>query len=293
MRLRLTVAYVGTAYSGWQVQPEPPTVQRALEDAVARIGGRRVRVTGASRTDAGVHAAGQVCHFDAPRELPTGEWRQALNAGLPTNVRVLEACRVRDDFDARHHARRKRYVYRIDTAAVASPFLAPYAWHRPGLEGEGHEGIATMVRGAGELLIDDLDQRRFASQPEEDGRRIRPLERCDVSAPVGRPETTLPLQGKTTPDVQEETTSAGRGEAVSPGPLPTPCAGPPSLVTVTVVGRSFLRHAVRGMIGTLVEVAAGRRSWEEFQALVRGDPGHRPLSCKAPAHGLCLERVDY
>jgi len=276
MRLRLVIAYVGTGYSGWQVQPGPETVQGALEDAVADIGGRRVRVTGASRTDAGVHATGQVCHVDAPRELPPGQWQDALNAVLPADVRVLEAGRVDDDFHARHHARRKYYVYRIDTAPVQSPFLAPWAWHRPGLQEDTAAHL--LARGSDALLVDDLDQRRFASQP--DGTRpIRPLERCAVAFPATRPTTAGD------PAVDAPSTPVG--------PLPDPTPGSSSLVTITVVGRSFLRHAVRGMVGTLAELALGRRSWEEFDELVRGSAGHRPLSSKAPAHGLCLERIDY
>lgn len=276
MRLRLAIAYLGTAYSGWQVQPGPKTVQGTLEDAVARIGGRRVRVTGASRTDAGVHATGQVAHFDAPRELSPGEWRRALNAVLPGDVRVLEARPVDDDFDARHGARRKQYVYRVDTAPVQSPFVAPWAWHRPGLEADAATRL--LARGSDALLVGDLDQRRFASQPE-DARPIRPLESCDVSTPAPRPESAAP-----------ETVPAPPGPA---GPLPIPGRGPSSVIIIAVVGRSFLRHAVRGMVGTLTELALGRRSWEEFEDLVHGVDGHRPLSCKAPAHGLCLERIDY
>lgn len=279
MRLRLTIAYAGTAYSGWQVQPDPPTVQEALEDAVARIGGRRVRVTGASRTDAGVHATGQVCHFDAPRELPGDEWLGALNAVLPPDIRILAAERVGDDFDARHAARRKRYVYRIDTARVASPFLAPWTWHRSDL-GDG-ERIDLMTRGAAALLVDDLDQRRFASQPEET-RPIRPLESFEISGPES---PAMPPDGAATPPAGPP--------PISPPQPPFPATGPPSVILVTVLGRSFLRHAVRGMVGSLVELAVGRRSWEEFEALVEGAAGHRPLSSKAPAHGLCLERIDY
>lgn len=263
MRLRLVIAYLGTDYSGWQVQPDRPTVQRALEQAVEEIGGRHVRVTGASRTDAGVHAAGQVCHFDPPREMPVREWSRALNALLPADVRVLDAAAAAPDFDARRHARRKRYVYRIDTAPVASPFLAPFAWHRPGLD-----RIQVMSRGAAGLLVDDLDQRHFASRPD-DSRHIRPLEACEVRDVAG---CRQPKEFQHLPSIQ-----SGQG----------------SVVTVTVVGRSFLRHAVRGMVGTLVEMAQERRSWEEFQAMVQGTPEHRPLSLKAPAHGLCLDRIDY
>jgi len=244
MRICLIVAYNGTAYAGWQVQPHEPTVQGALEQVLLHTTAAKVRVTGASRTDAGVHAAGQVCHFDAPESREpreADEWQRQFNALLPADIRVLSAAAVSDDFHARYDAIRKTYRYQIDNQPVASPFLAAFAWHCPGLR------EVALMRETTALLTGDLDQRIFATQPVGD-RPIRPISQCSIE--VDR------------------------------------------LVTVTVTGRSFLRHAVRGMVGALVEVGSGRRSLAEMQTLVQGEL-NSPRAVKAPAHGLCLATVEY
>ena len=244
MRISLIVAYDGTAYAGWQVQPQAISVQGTLEQVVLKTTGAEVRVTGASRTDAGVHAAGQVCHFDAPESIEqreAKEWQRQFNALLPADIRILSAAAVSTDFHARYSATRKTYRYQIDNQPVASPFLAAYAWHRPALQ-----QLAEM-REAAAFLLGALDQRVFATHPQGD-RPIRPIDECSIE--VDR------------------------------------------LVTVTVTGRSFLRHAVRGMVGALAEVGAGRRPVTDMQALIRGETTvHRAV--KAPAHGLCLARVLY
>jgi len=244
MRIRLTVAYNGTAYAGWQVQPRDPTVQGTLEQVLLCTTGAEARITGASRTDAGVHAAGQVCHFDAPESCEAREaheWQRQFNALLPADIRILAASAVSDEFHARYGAIRKTYRYQIDNQPVASPFLAAFAWHRPRLQ------EVVKMKEATTLLMGELDQRIFATHPDGD-RPIRPIAQCCIE--------------------------------VDP------------LVTVTVTGRSFLRHAVRGMVGALVEVGSGRRSLEQMQALIESEPGG-PRAVKAPAHGLCLAKVEY
>jgi tRNA pseudouridine38-40 synthase len=128
-RIALLVAYDGTAYRGWQVQRDPATVQGLLAEALRPLLGKAVRLTGASRTDAGVHALGQVATFESPRPLGPEVVRAALNATLPRDIRVLRAATVPEGFDARRSARLKRYGYLIDTAPVGSPFLRRYAWH--------------------------------------------------------------------------------------------------------------------------------------------------------------------
>jgi tRNA pseudouridine38-40 synthase len=110
-RIRLTVAYEGTEFCGWQVQPADRTVQGELERALLTILGREVRVHGSGRTDSGVHALGQVVHFDIPDDRPGFPWRRSLNAILPRDVRVLDAGPVADDFHARYGAKSKTYEY--------------------------------------------------------------------------------------------------------------------------------------------------------------------------------------
>jgi tRNA pseudouridine38-40 synthase len=129
--LALVVAYDGTDFHGWQAQPVLPTVQATLLACAREVLGDAVRVTGASRTDAGVHALGQAVSLSTDAVLPPAAVQAALNATLPATVRVRAACEAAPAFDARRQAAGKRYAYLIDNAPVASPLLARYAWHLP------------------------------------------------------------------------------------------------------------------------------------------------------------------
>jgi tRNA pseudouridine38-40 synthase len=128
---RLVVAYDGTGYAGWQIQPERPTVQGHLVDAARPLLGDGIRVTGASRTDAGVHALGQTVSIQRAREVAPEVVARALNAALPRDIRVV-VCEPADaGFDARRAAAGKRYAYLLDVGPTPSPFLLRYAWHLP------------------------------------------------------------------------------------------------------------------------------------------------------------------
>ena len=240
MRLKITLAYIGTDYNGWQRQPGRLTVQGLVEQAASRIASEEISVVGAGRTDAGVHAAGQVCHLNVTGPA-LDAWVPALNALLPTSIRAIEAIETTPDFHARYDVSLKTYRYHLDLHGVASPFLAPFAWH-PG----GELDIAAMST-AGSLLVGPTDQRAFATRPEA-AARSRPIEACRVQ----------------------------RGR----------------LVTITVVGRSFLRQAVRGIVGTLVAVGRGLRDPEEIPEIAASGERSR-AGATAPAHGLLLQHVEY
>lgn len=128
MRLKGTVRYDGSAFAGWQIQPDRRTVQGELEGALSRIARRFVRVQGAGRTDAGVHALGQVISFDWPDD---GDWARlpwSLSSMLAPEIQVVEITRAHEDFNARHSATSKRYAYSLHLARDLDPFSAPYAW---------------------------------------------------------------------------------------------------------------------------------------------------------------------
>ncbi len=128
MRFKLVVEYDGTAYHGWQIQPHGPTIQGALETALARIIGVPIRVEASGRTDAGVHASGQVVAFRTHREIPPARLLNALNALTPPDISVRSLVEVAEDFDPRRNATSREYVYRIWNASVPSPFWRRYAW---------------------------------------------------------------------------------------------------------------------------------------------------------------------
>jgi tRNA pseudouridine38-40 synthase len=144
--LRLVVAYDGTAYSGWQIQPSRPTVQGLLVAAARPLLGDDLQVTGASRTDAGVHALRQTVSVRTTRVVPGEVVVRALNAALPRDVRVLTCDEANAGFDARRAAIGKRYGYLIQNAPVPAPFLLRYAWHVPAAL-----DVASMRRGLAAL----------------------------------------------------------------------------------------------------------------------------------------------
>lgn len=128
-RIKLVLAYSGTRYHGWQVQPGAVTVQGTLEQALASITNRPVRVHAAGRTDAGVHALGQVVHFDTAAAVPLPSLQRGLNSLLPPDIVVQQATAVSPDFHARYWARAKTYAYVVYNHPLRSAFYAPYVWH--------------------------------------------------------------------------------------------------------------------------------------------------------------------
>lgn len=146
-RIRLTLQYDGAAYRGWQLQPEGPTIQGALEAALAAMAGAPVRAHGAGRTDAGVHARAQVAHFDTGLTHADAVWVRALNAHLPRDIAVTAAREVADGFHARHSALSKHYRYRILNRPVRCPFRRGLCWFVP-----VDLDVEAMARAAGHLV---------------------------------------------------------------------------------------------------------------------------------------------
>lgn len=163
-KLKLILSYDGADFSGWQVQPDAPTVQSALASAIGRITGEKVLPQGSGRTDAGVHALGQVASFVTESSVPSENFMKALNDILPASVRVLEVSEMPPEFHARHSARAKTYRYRIYRESICPPFLARYVWHYPyRLDEEAMVSAAARVVG-------EKDFTSFAAVDPERGR---------------------------------------------------------------------------------------------------------------------------
>lgn len=124
-RYKVTVSYDGSCYSGWQRQINTHSIQQEIESAIEKIEGKFISITASGRTDAHVHALGQVFHFDSEKDIKPENWKRALNSLLPKDIRIKEICMVSDDFHARFHAVRKRYDYLI-TTEVDNPFYQKY-----------------------------------------------------------------------------------------------------------------------------------------------------------------------
>ncbi|HXF56999.1 MAG TPA: tRNA pseudouridine(38-40) synthase TruA [Actinomycetota bacterium] len=173
--IRLLLAYDGTDFHGWARQPGLRTVQGAIEGVLERLLGEVPPLSVAGRTDAGVHAEGQVASFPAPERLDPGRVQRALNAALAPEVVVLRADRAPEGFDARRSARAREYLYRLDTSPLPHPFTARFVWHRA-----GRLSVGRMRRAAG-LLVGEHDFASFCRAPKVPASTVRRLERLAVS----------------------------------------------------------------------------------------------------------------
>jgi tRNA pseudouridine38-40 synthase len=191
-RLKLTIAYDGRPFSGWQSQPDANGVQDHIEAAFLSVGGLKLRIHGSGRTDAGVHATGQIAHADVPRgKLSLATWQSALNATLPDAIRVVSTTRARggdDGFHARFSAKGKRYVYRIWNAKYMHPLEVGRAWHVPRSLDLG------LLREAAAMLVGHHDFARFtAKRRQKETSTVRTIRQIAVR-PRG-PLITLTFEG--------------------------------------------------------------------------------------------------
>jgi tRNA pseudouridine38-40 synthase len=170
------LAYDGTSFHGWARQRRVRTVQGVLEEALGRLLDSEPRLSVAGRTDAGVHAAGQVASFVAPDGVDPLRVQRMLNGVLAPEVVVLEARLAPDGFDARFSATGREYLYRIDTGPVPDPFTARFVWHRP-----GHLEIARM-RAAARMLLGHHDFASFCRSPQAPATTVRTLKTLAVSS---------------------------------------------------------------------------------------------------------------
>lgn len=190
MRLKLTVAYDGSAYKGWQSQPFGTTVQDVMEEALARIAGERVIVHGAGRTDTGVHALGQCAHIEVPERFSAGQWRKVINHNLPPTVRVLRCVRVTGKFHARKSAKGKVYRYVIRNGDTCPPHEADRVWLVPGKIDAG------LLREAARIFEGRHDFAAFTANREGQAKTtVRTLSRVSVSAKGGLIAVTLEGDG--------------------------------------------------------------------------------------------------
>lgn len=257
MNYRLTLQYDGTDFHGWQMQSEQRTVQGELTRVLSLLDGSTVVVHGSGRTDAGVHAEGQVASVHLRREMPPEKLRAAINGNLAADLRVMHAERVADDFHARFSARGKTYLYRIVNAPVISPFLVRYALHESGrLDYE-------RMREAARLFPGQHDWTAFSAAQTDAQSRVRTVTELSL---VKREDVSL---------VEREDEEA--------------CAG---VIEIRASAEGFLRYMVRSIAGALLAVGRGRLGLPEIARAI--ESGERvPAITTAPAHGLTLLRVHY
>jgi tRNA pseudouridine38-40 synthase len=243
MQIRITLEYDGANYFGWQYQSGQDSIQARLESALERIFADKVRVRGAGRTDAGVHALGQVASFALPRPFDPAELRRALNALLPPDIVVLAAEQAGDDFDPRRDARLRVYEYRVLNQPSPSAFEYRYSW---------------LVRDP--LDLEAMNEAAGLFVGERDFAAFRTLG-SDVKTTVRR-------------------VNLSRWSRVG------------ARLTYRIEANGFLRHMVRTMVATMVEVGRGKLEPDAVSGLIaRRDRGLVPAA--APAAGLFLVEVRY
>jgi tRNA pseudouridine38-40 synthase len=178
LKFRLTIAYDGTRYEGWQVQKIGVGVQQKLEEALGKLFASAPRAHGSSRTDAGVHALGMVAHVEIPRaefRMPVHKLPLALNAHLPEDIRVMTAARCPAGFHARFSARGKQYRYLVWNHSAANPLLRQQAWHVTGALD------LPAMRSAARLFVGRQDFKSFAAtHGYQVGSTVRTVTRCDI-----------------------------------------------------------------------------------------------------------------
>ncbi len=161
-RIKIVLAYDGTNYHGWQVQPGMQTVQSVVESVISGMEGRAVRVTASGRTDAGVHALAQVAAFELENPIPPSNLQKAINRLLPRDIRILRVEETAPDFHPRYHATAKTYEYRIWRGEIASPFERLYFHHHP------YPLNVEAIRAAAPILEGEHDFTAFAASDERD-----------------------------------------------------------------------------------------------------------------------------
>ena len=267
---KLTLAYDGTGFRGWQVQPGQPTIQGELQAALGRVVGESPLPQGSGRTDAGVHALAQVASFALHAPIPPESLRRALNRTLPESIRVIEARILASHFHARHSAVAKTYEYRVflERASPSGPpipcppFLARYAYSYP------WPLDLPALQNAARLFLGTHDFLSFAATDPD--ARTRSEESPDNQEP-DRPGAVRTIFGSAWERKPFDDTA---------------------LFLYRVRGNGFLHHMVRNLVGTMLDVGRGYRRPDEIPAMIAAR-ARAAAGPTAPARGLFLHSVEY
>ena len=271
---KLTLAYDGTDFSGWQVQPGEATIQGELQAALQKIAGESPLPQGSGRTDAGVHALAQVASFALQAPIPEENLKRALNRILPHSIRILESRTVRSTFHARHSAVAKTYEYRVFRGEICPPFLARYV-----LDCRWPLNFEALQKSAG-FFVGEHDFLSFAATDPELGNRAPESDRNPDPRPIPRPgfqiEKPMPATVRTifSSTWEERQTEAG------------------NLLVYRVRGNGFLHHMVRNLVGTMLDVGRGHLELSEIPAILAARC-RSAAGPTAPARGLFLDSVEY
>jgi tRNA pseudouridine38-40 synthase len=271
---KLTLAYDGTDFSGWQIQPGELTVQAELQAALGRVTGEAPLPQGSGRTDAGVHALAQVASFVLQAPIPPENLQRALNRTLPPSIRIIESRIVPGAFHARHSAIAKTYEYRIFRESICPPFLARYVHCCPWpMDVDALQMSADLFEGEHDFLSfaatdPDLVTRNPGPADSPDP---RPIPRPGFQTEPPSPATLRTIFSSCWQQVQSESGA---------------------LLVYRVRGNGFLHHMVRNLVGTMLDVGRGRINAEEIPKILAAR-SRSAAGPTAPARGLFLHSVEY
>ena len=315
-RILLRVAYDGTNYHGWQLQPNAATIEGELNRALCALTGEEIVVTGASRTDAGVHALGNVAVFDTTSRIPAEKFSYALNQRLPEDIVIQSSKQVADDFHPRHCDCRKTYEYDILNRTFPLPAYRNTAYFL-----YGTLNIEAMRRAC-QAFLGEHDFASFCAagaQVQTTVRTIyslevecRPLTEAGTPVPPASGEAVNAADGKHGEQVQQAQSASGEmlnaaagesgeqvqqaqsesGETAIPAAGGTNAGSADQLLTIRVKGNGFLYNMVRIIAGTLVEVGRGHIKPEEVAGIIAAKDRAK-AGPTAPARGLRLVEIEY
>ena len=265
---KVTVAYDGTDFQGWQVQPSQSTIQGELQAALGRICGESPLPQGSGRTDAGAHALAQVASFTLRAPIPAENLHRALNRTLPTSIRVLEATTVPSTFHARHSAVAKTYEYRIFRETICPPFLARYVYACP------WQLDLDKLQACAEIFEGEHDFQSFAANDPEQSERISAADELRDDAAALKIAPTSTVRAIYSSVWEERPSEAG------------------ATLVYRVRGNGFLHHMVRNLVGTMLDVGRGALALDEIPGILAARK-RAAAGPTAPARGLFLHSVEY
>jgi len=291
MRYKLLLSYSGKDFFGWQSQPEAPSVQETLENALHTLLGSPTSVIGAGRTDTGVSAVGYVAHFDAASEIDANWLLYKSNAILPPSITIHEVSIAAPDFHARFDAVRREYTYFLHRCKDPFADSHSYRFTYPALDFE-------LMNRAAALLVGTHDFSCFQKTGSDNKTSL-----CTVFEASWHPYTPshIAILGKVeAAEKPQEVSEARRGVAEAGGCEKAASGGSEAVSGGSesqywyfrIAANRFLRNMVRSIVGTLLEVGRGKRSLENFAELING--GLRTMSGESvPGHALFLSGIDY
>ena len=271
--LKITLAYDGFDYHGWQVQPGRPTIQGTLSDALRRVSGESVLPQGSGRTDAGVHALTQVASCAINSSIPPENLVIALNDILTPAIRVLRVEPVPADFHARKSARAKTYQYRIYRGDICAPFLARYVYHHPFPLDE------RAIVAAADEAVGEHDFTSFAAVDPEKGELGKGTASAVPQGAENKGASAAEDDQNERSNVRTIFTSQWQRSGEE--------------FVYTVRGSGFLHHMVRNLVGTFLLVGKGTLKPNEVSRILQARNRSANPGATAPAHGLYLVSVEY